>query len=276
MAPVLVNGQRDDSLSVHDRGLHYGDGVFETIAVSNGQALCWEQHIRRLTLGCETLGIHCPSAALLKEEADRLCLHSHKRVVKIIISRGPGGRGYRPPHPCEPTRIIALYDWPDYPSRYWTDGITAAVCQIRLGHNPLLAGIKHLNRLEQVLLRNELALQDSPEGIVLDITDHVIEGTMSNIFWVKDNVLYTPDLGQCGIAGIIRAMILEIAADLPLQTHVDTLTLEHIYDATEVFFCNSIIGLWPVIQIERKRFQPGECTDRLRQRLLSNGAIIAS
>lgn len=271
---ILINGQDSDQLSVHDRGLHYGDGLFETIAVLEGQPLCWERHLGRLQRGCERLGITSPPAALLQEESLRLCGNAAKGVLKIIITRGAGGRGYQPPQLDQPTRLIGLYDWPDYPAAYQTDGIETTVCESRLGHNPLLAGIKHLNRLEQVIGRAELAKGNFPEGVVLDIADSVIEGTMSNIFCVNDDTLMTPELGLCGVAGIIREQILQLAGELGLKLTISPLTLNDIQHANEIFFCNSIMGIWPVIRLHQKQFAIGPWTEAIRAQLISARCIV--
>ena len=195
----LINGHISERLSAQDRGLQYGDGVFETIAVRQKELLCWEPHYRRLKTGCDFLGIDCPSSSLLINEAAQLEYNSELAVLKIIITRGQGGRGYRPPVPKTPaTRILGLYPWPDYPEENYIQGVKTKICQTRLGHNPQLAGIKHLNRLEQVLARSEWDQPEIAEGLMLDIDDNVIEGTMSNLFIIKDQKLMTPDLSQCG------------------------------------------------------------------------------
>ncbi len=273
---ILINGKPNDSISAQDRGLHYGDGVFETIAVLNGQSLCWQRHMDRLVRGCERLGINCPPELLLQEESGRLCSNVGKGVLKLIVTRGTGGRGYQPAADSDTTRIISLYDWPDYPHDYQNEGVRSCFCEARLGHNPQLAEIKHLNRLEQVILQSELASHNVPEGIALDISGHVIEGVRSNIFSVTGDTLTTPDLSQCGIAGIIRQIILENAAELGLKISVGTVTKDDLFNADEIFFCNSIIGVWPVIQLEQKQLDVGHYTNELKKMLSAMGAIVTA
>lgn len=272
----LINGLFSESVPAQDRGLHYGDGVFETIAIQNGKHLCWEAHYLRLQAGCNRLGMQCPTPDLLSSEIRRLPLSGPRCVVKIIVTRGPGGRGYRPPDPAPaPTRILGLYPWPDFPSAYATEGIKARICSTRLGVNPQLAGLKHLNRLEQVLARGEWDEPDIAEGLMLDTRGLVIEGTMSNLFCVKDNVLITPDLSACGIAGIVRGCILELSAQLAMQVSIRTMTETELYTADELFLCNSVIGVWPVREIEQRIFTIGPHTREIRE-LLARKEMIAA
>ena len=272
----LINGHFSESVPVQDRGLHYGDGVFETIAIQNGMPLCWEAHYLRLQAGCVRLGIHCPTMELLSSEMRRLPLTGPRCVVKIIVTRGTGGRGYRPPDPRPvPTRILGVYPWPDFPPEYTTDGIRTRICSTRIGGSPQLAGIKHLNRLEQVQARREWDDPDIAEGLMLDTQGMVIEGTMSNIFCIKDNVLITPDLATCGIAGIIRGCILKMYPQLNMQLSIRTFTETELYTSDEVFLCNSIIGIWPVIDVAQRAFTVGPRTREIRELLLRKEMIAA-
>lgn len=257
MIEVLINGSATTTLDARDRGLHYGDGLFETIAVRDGSPARWDAHMQRLVLGCQRLAIPAVDASLLAGEAMRLCAGVERGVLKIIITRGSGGRGYRAPamDAARPTRIVALHSWPDYPDILWTEGVSARICATRLGHNPLLAGIKHLNRLEQVLARSEWDDPGVTEGLMLDQDGNVIEGTMTNLFIVRDGRLRTPDVSQCGVAGVMRGWILDTVRGLGIACEIGTVTLEDVASAEEVFLCNSLIGVWPVREIEGKRFE---------------------
>ncbi len=245
---TLINGQETDSLLSSDRGLHYGDGLFETIAIVNGKPALWQQHLQRLFDGCQRLQIIKPDADVLLHECELLCESTDRAVAKLIITRGSGGRGYRKPEQATPSRIWSLHPWPDYPAINIELGITARICQTRLGINPLLAGIKHLNRLEQVLARSEWKDSNIAEGLMLDINGRVIEGTMSNVFFIKQGILLTPDLHEAGINGLMRQQVLNIAKKLEIDIHIQDLTADIIEAADEVFFCNSLFGLWPVRQ----------------------------
>jgi 4-amino-4-deoxychorismate lyase len=257
---VLINGEPVSAVSVQDRGLHYGDGLFETIAVRAGGALGWERHVARLQEGCRRLGMAFPPVGLLTQEAGGLCRGIESGVLKVMLTRGTGGRGYRPPRDGIGTRILAIYPWPDYPAHCYREGVRVWVCRTRLGINPTLAGLKHLNRLEQVLARSEWQDPDIAEGLMLDHEGYVIEGTQSNLFMVRDGILLTPDLSRAGVAGITRARIMEWAKAEGRTCAVAHLTLEEVMRADEVLLCNSLIGVWPVREIERVRFPVGGLT----------------
>ncbi|MEN8205075.1 MAG: aminodeoxychorismate lyase [Pseudomonadota bacterium] len=266
---VLVNGKPNDCVPTSDRGLLYGDGVFETIAVENGQLQYWSRHLRRLQSGCERLGMESVNETLLEEECRSLIKQSQLAVIKIIITRGSGGRGYRLPGEPRSTRIIQLHAWPDYPASCKEGGVKTRICRTRLGHNSSLAGIKHLNRLEQVLARQEWGDPAIMEGLMLDVGGDLVEGTMSNVFMVQDGVLITPDLQLCGVAGIMRARVLEMAAENSIVARIQRLDQDALLQADEVFVCNSLMGIWPVTGVDKHTFQKGPVTTRL-QTLLAN------
>lgn len=271
----LIDGQISEYLQVQDRGLHYGDGVFETIAVLQNSLLCWEAHYQRLKSGCERLGIECPPASILISDFSQLKQDSELAVLKIIITRGQGGRGYRSPDPeTHVTRILGIYPWPDYPEKNYAEGVNTRICRMRLGHNPYLAGIKHLNRLEQVLARSEWDQVDIAEGLMLDINDNVIEGTMSNLFIVTNNSLITSDIVNCGINGIIRQFILGLAPDVGLPVKITTIKMQDLYNADEIFLSNSVIGVWAVKMVESHQFEPGPWTEKIRNKLIEQKIIV--
>ena len=271
----LINGQFSEALSVQDRGLHYGDGVFETIAIQQQLPLCWNKHYTRLKSGCTRLGMECPPSDLLFSEAMQIYSDAESCVLKIILTRGQGGRGYRSPDKRSSlTRILATYPWPDFPAENSIAGVKTRFCKTRLGYNPQLAGIKHLNRLEQVIARSEWDEPDIDEGIMRDTRNNIIEGTMSNLFIINDNKLKTPDLAGCGIAGVIRDCILAIADEIGLHTSITIMTEPELLTADEVFLCNSIIGIWPVRQIEHHTINQGPWADKIRRKLIQEKIII--
>ena len=264
----LVNGSDTGCVDTADRGLAYGDGVFETIAVDATGPRYWNRHMARLQSGCHRLGIAAVDETVLRKECDNLLERVPKDrdyVLKIIVTRGVGGRGYRPDTSATPTRILQLHDWPELPSG--SNGIRATLCSLRLGNNPQLAGIKHLNRLEQVLARAEWSDPDIREGLMLDQRGRVIEGTMSNLFLVKNSVLHTPDLTRCGVAGIMRNIVLEIAQKQDYAPRVSDITLNEVFMADELFVCNSLIGIWPVTGLDSNRYPVGPVTTALQKYL---------
>jgi 4-amino-4-deoxychorismate lyase len=188
-------------------------------------------------------------------------------VLKVIVTRGSGGRGYRMPEKTAPRRILQLHPWPEFPPAAAEAGVTARLCSMRLCHNPLLAGIKHLNRLEQVLARREWDDPQTGEGLLLDADGCLVEGTMSNLFLVRQRVLLTPDLRGCGVAGIMRSIILDLAERMSLPVKISTLDMADLHTADEVFLCNSLIGIWPVIAVDGRPYRKGEVTIRMQQLL---------
>lgn len=269
----LINGNSNDAISLFDRGLQYGDGLFETIAVEEDSLLCWDEHIERLQSGCSRLQIPIPNQDTLTEEARRLTSTIERGIIKIIITRGQGGRGYALPANVESTRIISLYPWPKYSFGNPDDGINVRVCNYRYAHNSVLAGIKHLNRLEQVLARSEWTDSSIAEGVVLDHEDNVIEGTMSNLFYIKNNILYTPELSACGVEGIIRQKIITVAAELHLEVCIKNISQKTLMDADEAFMCNSIIGVWPIKMIDEKSLMVGDNTIQIKKALQKQNFI---
>ncbi len=264
---ILINGEISERISIWDRGLHYGDGVFETIAVHHGQPLLWQRHMVRLLEGCERLGIKpAPSPESLRSDADRLCAHVQRGVLKILVTRGESGRGYAAPAQSRLNRIVMLSSWPSYPPEYANSGVDVRVCDTRISRNSRLAGIKHLNRLEQVLARSEWQ-SGYAEGLMLDEQDNIIEGTMTNLFLYSQGTLVTPDLSQAGVTGIMRAAVLEGAAKMSLPCHVTSIARDMLDAAEEVFLTNSLIGIWPVRRIESIKYNIGDTTRRLQKEI---------
>lgn len=263
----LINGEPGDVIAVSDRGLHYGDGLFETLAVRDGHCEFWDRHMQRLLHGCERLRIPPPSVAQLRAEADMLSRGLEDAVLKIIVTRGSGGRGYQPPRSAVPTRILRVFEAPDHPTSHARDGVDVRICTQRLGGNTALAGLKHLNRLEQVLARLEWDAPGIAEGLMLDMADNVIEGSFTNLFVVRNGRLLTPALNRCGVAGIMRAVVMDLAAAVGVDCDVRDIPYAELRDVDELFLTNSVIGIWPVQALEGRRLPVGDTTRRLQQRL---------
>jgi len=268
---ILVNGLPSDHVRVFDRGLTYGDGVFRTLLVRTGRPLCWLRHYDKLRADCAALGIVCPPEAILSAEMAQLIAGTPGCVLKVIVTRGESQRGYAVPERMEPTRILMASPAPLYPAHFLTDGVRLHLCSTRLAIQPLLAGIKHLNRLENVLARREWNDPEIAEGLMLDMDRNVIEGTMSNLFLLQGKTLHTPNLGRCGVAGVQRDRIMDLAGGLGMTVRVENLPLARIYDADEVVLCNSIIGVWQVREMVGKSWQAGKLAARLRSLLDDDG-----
>ncbi|MBS4096513.1 MAG: aminodeoxychorismate lyase [Sulfuricella sp.] len=252
---ILVNGQEEERISVRDRGLAYGDGIFRTLTAREGELQYWERQYAKLYEDCLRLDLPCPSELLLRQECEQVSYGQRKCVVKIVVTRGQGNRGYAFPKQNQPTRIVMRADFPHYPEDNWRIGIKVRLCEIRLAEQPALAGIKHLNRLENVLARSEWGDPAIAEGLLLDHSGNVIEGVASNLFMVKDGVLVTPDLRRCGVAGVTRERILEWAKQARVETEIRDIHFDELRKADECIVCNSLIGIWPVRELEDLRWK---------------------
>jgi 4-amino-4-deoxychorismate lyase len=253
MAEFLVNGQKQQQLHVADRGLSYGDGVFETIAVVKGKALLWNAHLQRMRMGAKRLNIDFCSQLEEDFYADfqLLCAaFESSGVLKLILTRGIGERGYKIDPSAAVTRIAVISSLPDM-SFEQQQGISVFLCRTQLARQPLLAGIKHLNRLEQVIARSEWSDPSITEGLVCDTQGNIIEGCMSNLFWLHDNQLFTPDLSFAGVAGVVRDALIELCKIQQIieakQGHYPLLALA---SAEEMFVCNSVFGILPVVDVK--------------------------
>jgi 4-amino-4-deoxychorismate lyase len=267
LAAVMINGENTCFLDSADRGLHYGDGVFTTLSVQQGVPIFLDRHLARLQADAGSLSIPFPGHSVLADEARRIsCLHPES-VLKITLTQGVGGRGYRRPEQSKGTRIIGVHPKPNYPESITEAGVQVRVCEIRLGLNSRLAGSKHLNRLEQVLARAEWNDEHIREGLMLDYEGFLVEGVMSNVFLVREGVLLTPLLDRCGVAGVMRGLVLEVGRELGLPVEQARILPEEAMNADELFLTNSVIGLWPVCLLEGKKIPLGKITRLLSRRI---------
>lgn len=270
---ILVNGLETDHLSAGDRGLQYGDGLFESIAIRDGRPLLWERHMMRLAEGCQRLMIPMPDPDILRQEVARVTHGEFLAIAKIIVTRGDSGRGYRSTTGTTPTRVVRRYSWPKFITDSAVTGVRVRWCRLRLSGQRALAGLKHLNRLEQILAR--LEWQDEyAEGLMCDADGRVIEGTMSNLFLVHEDTVVTPDLSESGVAGVMRAEVLAQAAAHGIATRISPLTVAMVESAEELFLTNSLIGIWPVTRLEMKPYVVGKTTQTLQAALQAAGVAV--
>lgn len=262
---VLVNGVECDEISVHDRGLAYGDGVFRTLRVERGSARCWDWHFRKLHDDCLALGVVCPDEGTLIDEVAALARAHPDGIIKIIVTRGGGERGYALPKNPNPTRILSTAPSPAYPRRNYDFGIRARICSLRLACQPKLAGVKHLNRLENVLARAEWDDPEIAEGLLLDADGNVIQATMSNLLATERGMLVTPDLSRCGVAGVQRARVLHAAEQRGIKVKIESVTLDRLLGADELILINSGFGAWQIRQIDDISWQAGTQIEIIRQ-----------
>lgn len=258
-----VDGVAQSQLGLGNRGLAYGDGLFETIAVRGGRPLLLERHLQRLQWGCERLALLADPQVVRGEVLDYASAMG-EGVLKLILTRGDSPRGYAADPKAPPRRILQASPLPAYPASHQAEGVRLFACHTRLAEQPLLAGLKHLNRLEQVLARNEWQGSDYAEGLLCDQAGRVIEGVFSNLFLVRDGGLLTAALERCGVAGTLRAELLAQAGALGIDAKVCDLTLQDLAEADEVFVCNGVYGIWPVLACGAMTWPAGPLTRKLQ------------
>jgi 4-amino-4-deoxychorismate lyase len=260
-----INGRARSSIPAGDRGLQYGDGLFETMLVRERRVRLLDYHLDRLMQGCRRLRIRSPGVSVLRREAIARARQRSAGVLKLILTRGLGTRGYRPTGEETSTRIFSLHEL-KVPAA--GEPVRVRICAIRMGQNPALAGLKTLNRLESVLARAEWTDARVWEGLMLDLDGNVVSGTMSNVFLRRGSTLMTPSLDRCGVAGVMRRWVLEQSARLGLRVWQGRLPLDAIGDAEEMFMTNAVAGIVPVSRLEqgrsRIRLERHETAERLR------------
>ena len=273
---MLINGKQSNSIAATDRGLAYGDGLFSTIKVEWGRVQLWDFHLQRLQLGAQRLFFPDVDWSLLTDEVQSLAETINDKpeaVIKIILTRGTGGRGYSSKGCVEPLRILSCHDFPDFYKQWQDEGIKVILCQQKLAINPQLAGLKTLNRLEQVLIKHELEQQQAVEGIVCDTNGSVIEACTANIFIYLDNQWLTPKLDACGVAGVKRRQVMESAKQAGITVSEVNLTVNDLLNAQAVCLTNALMGLVPVKQFQSHTYpKSGFSLIHRLQALLAEGS----
>ncbi len=251
-----------------DRGLQYGDGVFETMRVRRGAVRLLDYHLERLRDACRRLAIVAPHPQRLRNELVRVAARRPEAVLKLIVTRGVGARGYRPSGRERCTRVISLHPLLRQATGTADAPVRVRMCAMRLGVNETLAGLKTLNRLESVLARAEWNDARVWEGLMRDTEDNIVCGTMSNIFVRRGSSLLTPKLDRCGVAGVMRRWVLEQASALQLRAREERIRWEDLSTADEAFMTNAVAGIVPLAAIQngrlRIRFVEWDTASRLR------------
>ena len=264
---ALVNGARAGGLSVLDRGLHFGDGLFETIACLHGRPRFLDLHLQRLAGGCRALGFPPPAPERLREEIAGLAAAQDRSIVKLIVTRGPATvRGYAVSGREQATRIAIRYPWPVEDPVLQQQGVSVRMAAMRLGENPALAGLKHCNRLEQILARGEPEAAGAAEALMLSRSGNLVSGTMTNVFLVDGSPprLRTPAIDSCGVAGVMRSVVLREVARTGIPATECQLSPADLEAAAEVFLTNARVGIWPVSRIGARTLTPGPVTRQLQ------------
>lgn len=261
MKKTCINTQAGELISVFDRGFNYGDGFFTTAKICDGQIEHWDLHCARLLTCQQRLGFSTLDFQQLHTDVLSFIRGVTLGGVKIVITRGEGGRGYGPPNIESHTIVFSMFDYPQHYTRWQQQGIELEVASTRLGLQPLLAGLKTLNRLEQVLIKQEINDKNWQDAVVLDLNGHVIESSVANVIAVKNQQLYTPSLQYSGIQGVY----LQHLATKHSMT-VSSIDLKQLLAMDAVFCCNSLMGLIPVTRIHQHYFDL-ELAKQLKQKL---------
>ena len=268
MGKWLLNGTTAETIDIDSRALQYGDGLFETIAVREGKVRLWDYHAARLRDGCERLGLICPDTEDCRARIEDL--GEENAAAKLIVAARPRRRGYARVS-GETDVLLRTFEYQPLPADCYRDGIPTILCDTRLAVGSPVAGLKTLNRIEQVLARNEVAAAGYIEGLTRDVDGNVICGTMSNVFTVQNNKLVTPSVDRCGVAGVMRRHLMATARAAGLQ--LEERVLASIDDADEVFLCNSQLGVVPVNRCGDLGWSVGEMTRSVIRMLAENGVV---
>ena len=268
---ALVDGTPATSIPIDDRALHYGDGLFETIAVRAARPEFLSYHVERLARGIEALAIPPQHPDVLEREVATAATKLGEGTLKLIVTRGSAERGYRAPQHARPRRLLLGYEPASLPPSWLSEGVRVRMCNTRLGHQPRLAGLKHLNRLEQILARSEWQDPTIAEGLMMDEADNVICATSANLFVVRGRELATPRVDRAGVAGVMRRVVLELAVRDGLTVAERTVQRSELLDASELMLSNSVIGLWRVRELEGRMFSDEAMWRRLSTAIAACG-----
>ncbi|KXF81708.1 aminodeoxychorismate lyase [Enterovibrio coralii] len=266
---ILLNGSPNNQIDIADRGLQYGDGCYTTMLACHGKVQALTRHIARLMSNTDALSIEVTNWQEIEswiQQVARETASDEKSVIKVLISRGVGGRGYSPTGCTSPNVVVSSHAYPSSYDAWKEKGIKTILLETRLGLSPL-AGIKHLNRLEQVLIKREVEDRGADDGIVCDLNGNLVETSASNIFWRKDRTLFTPDLTLSGVEGTMRRQIIESATECGYQVDIVSAKPDVLWDADEVFITNAVMGIVPIRCIERTNYSDFDASRVLTLRL---------
>jgi 4-amino-4-deoxychorismate lyase len=277
MTAWFLDGRPCDTIAADDRAVQYGDGLFETVAIRDGEPRLWDYHVERLRTGAARLGIEAPAESVLRSgllgALGRARAARARCLAKIVLTAGTGPRGYARSPSVQTTLLTGISDAAALPASCYRDGVALRICRTRLAMQPQLAGMKTLNRLEQVLARNEWSGDAVFEGLTLDTDDRVICGTMSNVFLISDKGLLTPALTRCGVAGVMRRHILTLLDSAGIDCSVRDIGIDELWSADGVFISNSQFGVLPVRRCGEHAWPLQESFRRLAAMVRASGIV---
>lgn len=259
----VVNGAAGGAVDAADRGLAYGDGLFETMAARDGRVPLLAFHLERLAEGCGRLRIPPPDSDVVTAEIAQYAAGRERAVVKLVVTRGSGGRGYGPPARPEPARILGIFPWPERDPAHYTGGIVLRTSTMTIGESDRLAGLKHLGRLEQVAASLELD-PAADEGLQRRAGGYVVGGIGSNVFIVRGGSVSTPAIVTCGVRGVMRRVVIEACEREGLTIAETDMRAADLHAADEIFVTNAVAGVLPVRDFDGRAFEPGPVTRRLQ------------
>lgn len=265
---MLIDGQPANAVSAMDRGLNYGDGLFETMRLHAGRVMLLARHLARLRTACQRLSLPYPGDEVIAADVATLAAACPPDgVLKLVLTRGDGARGYAPPPQATGRRILAFHALP----AAGPAALAVGICQVRLGFSLALGGMKHLGRLEQVLAAGEVAAAGWDEGLMLDEADRIIAATRHNLFYVRDGRVLTPPLEGRGVAGVMRGLVLETLVTLGLPGGEEPLRYHALHEVDELFLCNAVAGVRPVREVSGHALGPARAVESLRAPLVAAG-----
>jgi aminodeoxychorismate lyase len=267
---VFLNGQflpEDRAVvSVFDRSFLYGDGVFEALRISNGRPFRWQQHADRLQAGLDYLKISSPcSPSQLRDYTTRLVSENQmpESLLRITISRGVGKRGYSPAG-ASPSVVMSLHPVPVVepanPPRWKL--ITSTV---RLPAHEPLASFKTCAKIPQIMARAEADAVGADDALLLNTEGFVVEGSSSNLFWLRDGALFTSPLPSGVLPGVTRLVVFELCAKLRLQTRKVNVFPQQLAQADALFLSFTSFGIVPAASLDQTAFPPSEIVRNLSE-----------
>lgn len=263
---LITNLETTDGADVGDRGLHYGDGLFETLLLDEGGNIrFWPEHYQRLSQSAQRLNIECPHEVWFLRQLQPFTAKHEKLIIKIILTRGSKGRGLSMPDETIPNVYLL-----QYPANNYTlnQSVNCFISSIKLPDNPNLSGMKHLNRLDYVLATQELQLHPQYDEAILCSPDgHVVETIVHNLFFIRNDEIYTPDLSSSGVLGIMREIVLKHLKQGGKNVNIGDYSQSDVLDADECFICNSVQGIRPVIKLQERELPVGPITRKLQQEI---------
>ena len=277
MSTWFQDGNSIDCIPVENRAFNYGDGVFETIAIRNGKPRLWSLHMARLIDACDRLRIPAPSVDALEENIHQALITTgvgeQHAIAKIIVAAKFAGRGYGRPDNASAETFIGIFDSQARPDTDYEEGVKTRRCDTAIAIQPALAGIKSLNRLEQVLARNEWDSSEIAEGLMCDSEGRLICGTMSNVFLAKDNAISTPALNRCGVSGVMRRHVIEVLLENNIPVEETDIDWNSAMIADELFLTNSQFGILPIRACDEFEWPVGPVTKRTMKLIGDNGVM---